>query len=222
MCQFFWHWTTELIPAHISWGWYIGGCESAVYLETMPADHMLIKLDFTNAFNSIHRQNPRILCFLSLSIQPAFPSGFLEGAQQSDPIGLSLFSNTIQLMLRSLHSPLNPGYLDDVTLNSDCVFRCERNSQDREQHGGGTECWQVWAYLPQRFTGNWQPSHFIQTGREQRATLHITAVQSPSHSHAQPFYGSVDFVRDNPGSRYQKRHSPSHYQWYILIGKQSV
>jgi len=37
-----------------------GGCEAAVhsarrYTEAMPQDHVLVKLDFTNAFNSIHR-----------------------------------------------------------------------------------------------------------------------------------------------------------------------
>jgi len=36
------------------------GCEAAVhsarrYLETMPADHVMVKLDFANAFNSLHR-----------------------------------------------------------------------------------------------------------------------------------------------------------------------
>jgi len=37
-----------------------GGCEVAVhstrrYMESMPADHCVVKLDFTNAFNSLHR-----------------------------------------------------------------------------------------------------------------------------------------------------------------------
>ena len=36
-----------------------GGCEAAVhsarrFLQTMPADHVLVKLDFSNAFNSLH------------------------------------------------------------------------------------------------------------------------------------------------------------------------
>ena len=38
-----------------------GGCEAAVhlarrYLEALPVDHVLAKLDFSNAFNSIHRR----------------------------------------------------------------------------------------------------------------------------------------------------------------------
>jgi len=39
-----------------------------------------------------------------------------EGAQQGDPIGPLLLSNTIQPLLSSLRSNLNIGYLDDVTL----------------------------------------------------------------------------------------------------------
>ena len=36
------------------------GCEAAVhatrrFLESMPADHCVVKLDFSNAFNSLHR-----------------------------------------------------------------------------------------------------------------------------------------------------------------------
>ena len=37
-----------------------GGCEAAVhsarrYIEAMPQDHVVVKIDFTNAFNGIHR-----------------------------------------------------------------------------------------------------------------------------------------------------------------------
>jgi len=39
-----------------------GGCEAAIhsahrYLEALPADHVMIKLDFTNAFNILHRHD---------------------------------------------------------------------------------------------------------------------------------------------------------------------
>ena len=38
-----------------------GGCEAAVhatrrFLSTMPADNIIVKLDFSNAFNSLHRE----------------------------------------------------------------------------------------------------------------------------------------------------------------------
>ena len=39
-----------------------------------------------------------------------------EGAQQGDPLGPLLFSNTVQPLLQSLSSALTLGYLDDVTL----------------------------------------------------------------------------------------------------------
>ena len=37
-----------------------GGCEAAVhatrrFVESMPDDHCVVKLDFSNAFNSLHR-----------------------------------------------------------------------------------------------------------------------------------------------------------------------
>jgi len=39
-----------------------GGCEAAIHLarrclEALSADHVMVKLDFTNAFNSLHRQD---------------------------------------------------------------------------------------------------------------------------------------------------------------------
>jgi len=38
-----------------------GGCEAAVhsarrYLEALSEDHVLVKLEFSNTFNSLHRQ----------------------------------------------------------------------------------------------------------------------------------------------------------------------
>jgi len=39
-----------------------GGCETAIhsarrYLETLPSDHIFVKLDFSNAFNSLHQSD---------------------------------------------------------------------------------------------------------------------------------------------------------------------
>jgi len=39
-----------------------GGCEAAIhsarrYLQSLPADHVMVKLDFANAFNSLHRSS---------------------------------------------------------------------------------------------------------------------------------------------------------------------
>jgi hypothetical protein len=114
-----------------------GGCEAAVhatrrYLETMPPDWVMVKLDFSNAFNSLHRSDmllavrdrlPELYAYcFSAYANPSIlyhgPFTFFseEGPQQGDPIGPLLFSNCIHPMLLSMDSVLNCGYLDDVTL----------------------------------------------------------------------------------------------------------
>jgi hypothetical protein len=114
-----------------------GGCETAVhaarrYLEAMPPGHVVAKLDFRNAFNSIHRRDllmavsarlPQVYsyCF-SAYAQPSFlfhgPFRILsqEGIQQGDPLGPLLFCNSIHPLLQSLDSLLKLGYLDDLTV----------------------------------------------------------------------------------------------------------
>jgi hypothetical protein len=114
-----------------------GGCEAAVhatrrYVESMPAGHCVVKLDFTNAFNSLHRDAmlegvaqriPGIYKFCHLCYSQ--PSLLLyagriilsqEGPQQGDPLSASLFCNTEQPLLLSLTSELTEGYMDDLTL----------------------------------------------------------------------------------------------------------
>jgi hypothetical protein len=114
-----------------------GGCEAAIhasrrFLQFMQNEHVMVKLDFTNAFNSLHRQDmllaaqdriPELYAFIfSAYSQPSnlyFGVHTLqsnEGPQQGDPIGPLLFSNTIHPLLLSLESDLTVGYLDDVTL----------------------------------------------------------------------------------------------------------
>ena len=99
-----------------------GGCEAAVYsarryLQTFSANHVLAKLDFTNAFNSLDRRDmllavkdrlPELYAFsLSAYLQPSclyygpFKLMSNEGPQQGDPMGPLLFSNTIQPLLKS-------------------------------------------------------------------------------------------------------------------------
>ena len=114
-----------------------GGCEAAIhsarrFMENMPSDYVVVKLDFSNAFNSLHR------CEMLASVRDSLPElypvcysaysrpSFLffgshiiesqEGPQQGDPLGPLLFCNTIQPLLDSLRSTLTLGYLDDVTL----------------------------------------------------------------------------------------------------------
>jgi len=113
-----------------------GGFEAAIhsarcYLEALPADHVMVKLDFSNALNSLHRH----IAYVSASRVPelhaccysaySHPSTLFYGSyvissekslQQGDPLGPLLFCNTIQPLLSSLNSELNLRYLDDVTL----------------------------------------------------------------------------------------------------------
>ena len=98
----------------------------------MPDDYCIAKLDFTNAFNSLHRdvmlktmleRVPGIykICHLafdrpsvlSYNGRTVFSS---EGPQQGDPLGPSLFCATIHPLLSSLTSILRLGYMDDVTV----------------------------------------------------------------------------------------------------------
>jgi Reverse transcriptase (RNA-dependent DNA polymerase) len=117
-----------------------GGCEAAVhasrrFAENMPTTQCIVKLDFVNAFNSLHRDamlqaahdnTPGIYKFCHLAYsQPsilAFGDRTIrseEGPQQGDPLGAALFCETIQPMLSSLSSALEIGYMDDLTLGGD-------------------------------------------------------------------------------------------------------
>ena len=98
----------------------------------MPADNCVVKLDFSNAFNSLHRDAmldavlrrvPGIYKFCHLAY--SMPSSLaydgrtvmsMEGSQQGDPLGPALFCTTIQPLLLSLVSELKVGYMDDLTL----------------------------------------------------------------------------------------------------------
>jgi hypothetical protein len=114
-----------------------GGCEAAVhatrrFMESMPAGYCVVKLDFSNAFNSLHRdvmlqaildKAPGIYKFCHLSYNEPSTLSYggrtilsREGPQQGDPLGASLFCTTIQPMLASLISALVLGYMDDVTI----------------------------------------------------------------------------------------------------------
>ena len=114
-----------------------GGCEAAVhatrrFTDFLPPGSVVAKLDFTNAFNSLHRDAmlaavtnfiPEIyeFCFLSYGASSTLKFSehsifSQEGAQQGDPLGPLLFSLTIHPLLQSLSSALVIGYLDDITL----------------------------------------------------------------------------------------------------------
>jgi len=101
-------------------------------MATMSDDMVLVKLDFSNAFNSLRRDRllknvadrmPSLYRFCWLSYANTTSLQFrestvlsAEGAQQGDPLGPLLFCMTIQPLLQSLSSELAAAYMDDVTL----------------------------------------------------------------------------------------------------------
>ena len=103
-----------------------------VYLSNLPHDHLILKLDFKNAFNTIRRDKmllavkdlaPSLLPFVH-SVYCSPSSLFWgteviqssEGVQQGDPLGPLLFCLTIHNMCSQLKSELRMFYLDDGTL----------------------------------------------------------------------------------------------------------
>jgi len=103
----------------------------------MPRDHVLVKLDFTNAFKWIHRDDmlysvynriPKLYAFcMSAYGQPSvlhfgtYTILSQKGTQQGDPLRPLLFCNTIHPTLSSLQAQLNLGYLDDISLGGSVV-----------------------------------------------------------------------------------------------------
>src|SRR6201996_7829045 len=114
-----------------------GGCEAAVhasrrFLKGMAVDDVLVKLDFSNAFNTVRRDSvlnavatrlPDLYRFCNSAYCSPSTLQFgerliasQEGVQQGNPLGPLLFCLIIQPILSSLSSKLRVGYLDDVTL----------------------------------------------------------------------------------------------------------
>jgi len=114
-----------------------GGAEAAVhatrrYIQLAEDDHIVVKLDFSNAFNclrrdcmleAVYREIPEIYNFCHLSYASSSYLSFgdqiilsEEGSQQGDPLGPLLFSLTVNPILSSILSDLALGYLDDFTL----------------------------------------------------------------------------------------------------------
>ena len=118
-----------------------GGAEAAVHAarcfveEVQLESRVLLKLDFKNAFNTIHRHVllqlvrdslPEYFPFLWQTYR--FPSKLLygehilesaRGVQQGDPLGPMLFCLVIRELTKSLVSPFNVWYLDDGTVGGD-------------------------------------------------------------------------------------------------------
>jgi len=114
-----------------------GGVEAAIhaarrFLDHAGDDEIMVKLDFRNAFNTLHRKPileavdrlvPEISHFVrsgyaysSVLQFGTFTLESAEGVQQGDPLGPLLFCLTVHPMLSTLSSNLAIGYLDDFTL----------------------------------------------------------------------------------------------------------
>jgi len=117
-----------------------GGCEAAVhatrrFVRAMYPGQVLVKLDFTNAFNTlrqdamfeaVYRVIPNIYLFAlqSYSAPSILKFDYLSlssqvGPQQGDPLRPLLFSMPLQPVLQSLESDLRVGFLDGITLRGE-------------------------------------------------------------------------------------------------------
>ena len=128
--------STLLLPNQLGFGVRMGA-EAAIhtarsFIRNHQTNSVLLKVDITNAFNSIHRN--KVLEAVSKHIPSLFKyvhssyavSSFLafgsdliyseEGVQQGDPLGPLLFCLTIHPIISHLSSPLNRWYLDNGTL----------------------------------------------------------------------------------------------------------
>ena len=111
--------SSALTPLQLGYG-VPSGCEAAAraarqYFESMPSNHVLLKVDFRNAFNSVRRdkileavKSPIPELFLFVSSAYTIPSYLVcgdsiilseEGVQQGDPLGPLLFCFTLHPLL---------------------------------------------------------------------------------------------------------------------------
>ena len=108
-------------------------------------DQVLLKIDFKNAFNTVHRDvilkliKEKVPEIYGLVYQCYKESSYLffgddtldssEGVQQGDPMGPFLFSIAIMDIVRKMKSDLNIWYLDDGTIagNIETVLEDYRN-----------------------------------------------------------------------------------------------
>jgi len=104
------------------------------YIEAMPDSHVVVKIDYKNAFNSLRRDLmlqsvasavPGIYRFCHLSYSQSsilkFESRTIlsqEGPHQGDPLGPLLFCLSIHQHLLCLKSELIAGFMDDLTLGA--------------------------------------------------------------------------------------------------------
>ena len=125
-----------LAPRQLGYGTPLGAEAAAhsarLYLADLPPDHVFLKLDFRNAFNSVRRDKtleavrqfaPEIFpfvysCYATIS-NLSFRGTIVhsaEGVQQGDPLGPLLFCLAIHPLTQQLKSEFCVFYLDDGTV----------------------------------------------------------------------------------------------------------
>jgi hypothetical protein len=144
-----------------------GGAEALAhgarrYLDSMPSDHVFVKLDFTNAFNSVRRDvvreevaahAPELLGYFDSAYGATSNLAFgeftidsSEGVQQGDPLGPLLFCLAINPLLADIQSEFVSGYLDDIGMGGDVrgvtadVQKLEHNAKARGLSLNHTKC----------------------------------------------------------------------------------
>jgi hypothetical protein len=133
-----------LSPRQLGFG-VSGGAEAAahatrLYLNDMTPDKVLIKVDFSNAFNTIRRDTileavanhfPELLTFACSAYQHSsnllfgdFILSSSEGVQQGDPLGPLFFCIAVHELLLSIKSEFVVGYLDDFSFGDTADIAC--------------------------------------------------------------------------------------------------
>lgn len=162
------------------------------FLENMDDDSVLVKIDFSNAFNSLFRDRmllslytilPELAAFCSLAYSE--PSNLKYGAfsvlsqvgpQQGDPLGPLLFCLPLQPILAEMTSPLTLGFLDDLTLGgnsqvvADDVVQLELKCRDLGLHLNHSKC-EVISRSPGNLEGLSQLSFFTRTNPREASLL---------------------------------------------------
>ena len=130
----------ELQPVQVGAG-VPGGAEAAVnsvrrLVNHMPDDNVLIKLDFTNALNTVRKdlilvstadKTPELYRFVhaTLACSPKIAYGNEtiisdEGSQQGDPLSSLEYCDPAQPTLLSTTSRTKLGFVDDTSLEEKC------------------------------------------------------------------------------------------------------